>query len=828
MLRAQVIIAAAVPPVRHRQMVHAKPALIASLFLIAGIVLALHIDISLSAALIMSISVLFICGALFLFRAPVGVTLSTLALLLIALGFVRGIESIGRSERNAVAQFASNHKKTALFGRLVRAETQRDSRGRLLLSQVTLIAHGDTLKLRSLRVEVRGSVSPDTLQVGDWMLTGGALRLPEDTRVPGQIGLVRLAVMERVAAYIYTGDDAAYITIPSQTKSLWRFVHSLRQKIIFALDNNLSVKASALCKALLLGDRSSFSLEFNEQVKLTGLSHIFALSGLNVGLVASLIWLFAVMLGVPFTLRIWLCLLSVFFYVALGLGIPSLMRAGIMCSVFLIGHLLHRKAQPLNIVGTAAFLELLWRPMDLVDIGFQLSYLAVLGMVLTYVWLRAVAKKTFGHKLASKPAIRSTLDVGFATFGAQIGTLPLLAAVFGTIPFIGLLANLVAVPAFAVLLWWEILFLAMVPVSSTIAASVGASINAFADALHIFIEWFSAIPGASLRLGYLSPIALAGIYLGLAIAWGQLKIFSWKKASIGALIVLNALVWPQVFQWKEARFEIYVLDVGNGDAILLRSPQGKTMLIDTGPAYGFWDASWRILPALNSLGVERLDAMVLTHAEMDHIGGARSIIEQFPVQAVYMNGIPRPTQVYQKLIAEMSDQGLENNQLEAGEILTALHPFPVRVLSPDSIWRSKGDNQNQRSVVLRVDIGKTTALFTADVDSVTERRLLVWGDMLQNEFLKIPHHGSKTSSSSQFLKAVNPQMAVITAGRRNPHGHPSDMVTERLDSLGIPYQVTGREGTLLWTSDGKTLQEASWRRSTLAEQWHLPVIDTAG
>ncbi|MBU1707720.1 DNA internalization-related competence protein ComEC/Rec2 [bacterium] len=809
-------------------MVHAKPALIASLFLIGGIVLALYSDVSLSAALIMSFGVLLVCGALFLFRAPSGILLSVLAVLVIAVGFVRGIESIGRSERNTVAQFASTHKKTAVLGRLVRAETQRGSRGRLLLSQSALISQGDTLKLRSLRIETRGSVSPDTLQVGDWILTGGTLRLPEDTRVPGQVGLVRQAVMERVAAYVYTGDDAVYITVPSQTKSLSRLIHSLRQKIVNALDDNLSEKASALCKALLLGDRSGFSQEFNDQVKLTGLSHIFALSGLNVGLVASLVWLFAIMLGLPFNLRLWLCLLSVFFYVALGLGIPSLMRAGIMCSVFLVGHLLHRKAQPLNIVGTAAFLELLWRPMDLVDIGFQLSYLAVLGMVLTYIWLKAVTAKIFSYKFVSRPAIRSTLDVGFATFGAQIGTLPLLAAVFGTIPFIGLLANLVAVPAFAVLLWWEILFLAVVPVSHTIAASVGASINAFSEALHIFVEWFSAIPGASLRLGYLSPIALAGVYLGLGIAWGQLKNFSWKRASIGALIVLNALVWPQVFQWKAARFEIYVLDVGTGDAILLRSPQGKAMLIDTGPAYGFWDASWRILPAMKSIGVERLDAMVLTHAEMDHIGGAEAIITQFPVQAVYMNGIPRTTHLYQKLIAEMSDQGLANNRLEAGDILTALYPFPIRVLSPDSIWRSQGDNQNQRSLVLRVDIGETSALFAADIDSLTEKRLLVWGDMLQGELLKLPHHGSKTSNSREFLEAANPQIAAITAGRHNPHGHPSDIVIERLDRLGIPYRITGEEGTLLWTSDGKTLQEASWRRSTLAEQWHLPTIDTTG
>lgn len=803
-------------------MVGSRPALVASLFLIGGIVAALHIDLPLGLALALSVGALLASGALFFLRAPHALSLAALALLVVSLGFVRGTQSIGREERRAVADFVSNHSKAAVCGRLIRAERCRESRQKLLLSEAVLIAPEDTLRTTSLRVQVRGSTSPDTLRVGDWLWVKGTLRIPEDPRVPGQVGHVRQALMERVAAYLYVGDDAKYLVVPSRRSSPARIIHSLRQQITRTLEHNLSEKASALCKALLLGDRSGFSREFNQQIKATGLSHIFALSGLNVGLIASLVWLVASAFAVPLTARLWLSLFATVFYVALGLGIPSLVRAGIMCSVFLVGYLIHRRAHVLNILGAAAFLELLWRPLDLVDVGFQLSYLAVLGMVLTYVWLKAVAVKVLGYETLSRPVLRSTSNVGFATLGAQVGTLPLLAAVFGTIPFVGLLANLVAVPAFALLLWWEIFLLALVPISHTVAASVAATINAFADFLHIFVEWFSALPGASLATGYLSPLALGGLYLGLGLAWFQRKRFQWKQASIGALIVLNALIWPQVFQWRNARIEIYFLDVGNGDAILLRTPQGKAMLIDAGPAFGFWDASWRILPALESLGVERLDAMVLTHAEADHIGGAAAIIREFPVQRIYTNGLPAATLVYKRLASEVAIRGLEVTSLKAGDLLDALAPIPVWVLSPDSVWQMRGLNQNQRSLVLRVDMGRTAALFAADIDSVTEQRLLPWEDSLRSDLLKVPHHGSKNASSRTFLEAVRPQVAVVTAGRRNPHGHPSGSVVQRLEGLGTSCYITGNEGTVLVASDGEKMERASWRESTLTRQWHLP------
>jgi len=805
-----------------RRMVSSRPALIAALFLIGGIVAALYIDIPLGAALALSASALLLSGVLFLFRAPYGLSLAALALFVVMLGLVRGTESIARNERRAVAEFVSEHSDASVCGCVVRMEEDRASRHRLLLSRAVLIAPEDTLRVTSLRLQVRGLLTFDTLRPGDWLSVEGTLRLPEDPRVPGQIGHVRNALMERIAAYVYVGDNTQCFVVPSKKSTPARIIHSLRRDITRALDSNLSDKASSLCKALFLGDRSGFSREFNQQIKATGLSHIFALSGLNVGLIASLVWLAASIFAVPFTLRIWLSLFATVFYVALGLGIPSLTRAGIMCSIFLVGHLIHRRAQVLNIIGAAAFLELLWRPLDLVDVGFQLSYLAVLGMVLTYTWLRAVAVKILGFDTLSRPSLRSILDVGLATLGAQIGTLPLLAAVFGTVPLVGLLANLVAVPAFALLLWWEIFLLALIPISHTVAASVGATINAFADFLHIFVEWFSALPGASLQTGYLSPLALAGIYLGLAVAWFQRERFQWKQASIGALIILNALVWPQVVQWRTARAEMYFLDVGNGDAILVRTPHGKSMLIDTGPAFGFWDASWRILPALENLGIDNLDALVLTHMEADHIGGAPAILRQFPVEKIYTNGIPRATVTYQALEDEIASGRFVVTSPKAGDLIADLDPYPVWVISPDSLWRMQSGNQNQTSLVLRVDFGKTSALFTADIDSATEQRLLPWKGFLHTHLLKVPHHGSKTSTSPAFLETVHPQLAVVTAGRHNPHGHPSDRVLQRLRALGIPYYITGEEGTVLVVSDGENLRRAPCRASTLARQWHLP------
>jgi competence protein ComEC len=412
--------------------------------------------------------------------------------------------------------------------------------------------------------------------------------------------------------------------------------------------------------------------------------------------------------------------------------------------------------------------------------------------------------------------------VAFATIGAQIGTLPLLAALFGTIPLLGLLANLVAVPAFAFLLWCEIFLLFANPISHFVSASFAATINVLADFLHAFVEWFSAIPAASLTTGHLSLFALIGIYLGLAIMWFQKKQFEWKRAVLGALIVLNSLVWPEVFQWRKVDFEIYFLDVGNGDSILLQTPEKKTMLIDTGPAFDSWDASWRILPALRSLSIDTLDALVLTHTESDHIGGAAALVRDFPIRAVFASGQSNNTACFQKMTDELRARKLEAKALSAGDLVDALRPIPVWVLSPDSVWKMEGMNLNQRSLVLRVDIGQTSALFTGDIDSVTERRLVPWGDFLRSDLLKVPHHGSKASSSEAFLKAVRPKEAVITVGRRNPHGHPSYDVLERLDGLAISYHITGREGTLLWISDGETIALTSWRQSTLTRQWHLP------
>lgn len=250
------------------------------------------------------------------------------------------------------------------------------------------------------------------------------------------------------------------------------------------------------------------------------------------------------------------------------------------------------------------------------------------------------------------------------------------------------------------------------------------------------------------------------------------------------------------------RLVVYFLDVGQADASFVRTPGGKVIVIDTG------DSPDDVVGFLKAKGVERVDVLVLSHPHADHIGGALRILEEFEVGVLYDSGFVHPTRVYEETLAkalELRDAGrLTYVTARAGQVLEVDPSVSVTVLHPEE---PLGDEANDASIVLKIVFGSFSVLFTGDIEEAGERAVLArsaeLGIDLAATVLKVPHHGSRTSTGPEFLAAVRPEVAVIQAGRDNPYGHPSPVVLRRLSEAGVTVYITASHGTVIVHSDGE-------------------------
>ena len=245
------------------------------------------------------------------------------------------------------------------------------------------------------------------------------------------------------------------------------------------------------------------------------------------------------------------------------------------------------------------------------------------------------------------------------------------------------------------------------------------------------------------------------------------------------------------------------LDIGQGDAILIRSPNGRTMLIDGGNSSR--DGLEVIIPKLREWDASRLDVMVATHPDADHIGGLPAVLENFPVGAVALTGQVHTTQIYERFLKDIRDLGIDTIRTRTGTPISFDPAVMVTVLGPDDRFvEVEGDNNNA-SIVIRLTYGRVSFLFTGDAEGEEEAAILASGANLRSTVLKVGHHGSRDSTGDAFLTAVAPQIGVISAGEANRFGHPHREVLERLEQAGVQVLRTDQSGTITMSTDGSSL-----------------------
>ncbi len=545
-------------------------------------------------------------------------------------------------------------------------------------------------------------------------------------------------------------------------------------------------------RALATGDRLGVQSEVYELMRRTGTIHLLAISGLHVGLVslgvAGLVGLLSrplVLLGWPWAPR-WLALAAATWAAwayGTGVGWPaSAQRAGWVAAAALLGRALGRPTSAWNLLGAAAMVVVLMDPGQVGEIGFQLSFGAVAGILLWAPRVQALAGPNAGWTVKW-----ITSGVG-VTIGASIGTLPILSWDLQHLAPVGVLANLIATPLVGSLGVPCALVAAHGPAwLATAALQIG---DVSIDLALRMLEMLDVTPSSPAT----GPLATIGLVVAVMLArWP-----TWAVALAVACLVPHQRV--------KHTLTVTFPAVGQGSAALVQWPDGRQWLVDGGPP------SDRVLRWLRREGIRRLDTVVLTHPHPDHMGGLGPVLEALEVENLWAPDRPRPDGSAFSL--------LWRSAAARGTRLKIAGPPGPLVLHPPSDWQpSPRRAVNERSIVLRLTHGRHSFLLTGDIQA--EAEALVAPNLPRTTVVQVPHHGSRTSSSHALVAATQPRWAVVSAGPGNPFGHPAPEVIARWGPARTLR--TDTDGTLRFETDGNHMSVNRWTPRT---GW-LPVVRSA-
>ncbi len=256
----------------------------------------------------------------------------------------------------------------------------------------------------------------------------------------------------------------------------------------------------------------------------------------------------------------------------------------------------------------------------------------------------------------------------------------------------------------------------------------------------------------------------------------------------------------------QGTLKVAFLDVGQGDSILIQAPDGKTMLIDGGRSTDL--AETVIIPKLKEWGAPQVDVLIPTHPDQDHISGLAGVLEGYPVKLAALTGQAHSTKIYERLLTDIRDKNIAALQVRTGTAIPFDPAVKIEVLNPDEA-AVNSDDTNNASIVIKLTYGTTSFLFTGDAEMPANKAMLDRGADVRSTVLKLGHHGSRTSTTEDWLKKVQPQLGIISAGKDNSYGHPHPEVIAALEKLKIPYLRTDEHGTITVTSDGTAIHVTS-------------------
>jgi competence protein ComEC len=707
-------------------------------------------------------------------------------------------------------------------------ETSRGRTQLLIRSQKIILSNRhipvDGLLLIFLKEE------DSSIRVGDCLRFLCKLYPPHGFHNPGGFSYERHLAFERIHTIGFLSEEKGWVKLGEGFKNPFLLqMESWRDHIRDFLNREANPPTSSIFKAFVLGEQGDIPEDVKECFILTGTAHLLAISGDQFGIVALLsfsllIWILkrSEFLLLSISVRKWaagLTIPCIILYAFIAGGGISVIRAAIMVITFLLSILLNRERNLLHTLALAAFLILVFSPPSLFDVSFQLSFLAVLSIL--YLVPRilegfkqegiSILLKTSWKKNIFKYIMLSLLVTGVAI----LGTAPFVALHFNRFSPIGFFTNLFIIPWVGFLIVPLSLTASIFSFFFTPLATFLININGFIALILLrVLAFFASLPFASLFVSTptVFEIVLFYILLFLVVHLKKRKSARYLFWGLCVVLVLDLTYWnlKDLFQ-KDLRLTF--IDVGHGDSILIEFPKGEKMLMDGGGLHeDRFDIGKKVIaPLLWKKKIRRIDTLVLTHPDPDHLKGLIFIASQFSIGQFWDNGYQTESESYLQLKKILGERMIKTQSLDEETPLQMINGVEISFLNPPAWKTTQRKVQNPRdlnnsSLVMKLRFRDVSVLLTGDIGKEAEERMLRKGYPLRADILKIPHHGSSSSSSLLFLERVKPSYAILSVGERNIGRLPHPEVLKRYGQLGSRILRTDKHGAITVTTDGENIK----------------------
>lgn len=639
---------------------------------------------------------------------------------------------------------------------------------------------------KKILINIKMSQDIPSMKYGDSLYIEGEFKQPEEARNYKGYNYKQYLKTKKIIGTVEL--EKAKILKSSNGS----FIHNIQKYIRDTINGTLTDEEGNLLLAILLGDKDKLSEDIQESFKTSNLSHMLAVSGAHVSYI---------ILGLTYVLQNSIigkkngkivCMIFLLVFMAITNFTPSVTRACIMAVLTLFSGIIYRKSDVYTNISVAALITLIFNPYSLLDLGFQLSYGGTIGII---IFIKRIQEKKSNSKV-----INYIKQMALVSIYANIIIIPIMMYHFNTVSLTFIISNIMASPILGIIVITGFLFIIASITVKPLTRLIAIFIKPILSILIKISQICSKLP--------FSNILVVTPYMFNVISYYAIILYCIKSKKnnkckiiiclLIVLILINFIIY--IFPQK---LRIFFIDVGQGDSTLIITPDKKTVLIDGGGSDSFDVGEKVLLPYLLDRRILKVDYVLISHFDTDHCGGILTIMEKVKVKNIIISEQAEHSENYERFKKLMINKKIRLIEVKKGDKIKIGRYSEFKILFPTSRLLSENP-LNNNSIVAQFNYNNFKMLFTGDIEKLAEQQILKTEKAeIRADILKVAHHGSKTSSIPEFIKAVRPKIALIGVGKNNTFGHPNQQTIKNLENIKCRIYRTDLQGEIIIKIDQK-------------------------